>query len=106
MPARTSSALLFTMLNFLNVNVIYCIKQSVLVMMYIWNTGMQPDVLNNILCSGTGSNGGGSYGGSSQVLDQVAGTEMVDYVAGTQVLDQVAGSNVMDQLISGLAAGE
>ena len=46
MPPRTSSALLFTMLNFLNFNAIY--KQCVLVMMYKFNTGMLPDVLNNM----------------------------------------------------------
>ena len=46
MPPRTSSALLFTMLNFLTFNAIY--KQCVLVMMYKFNTGMLPDVLNNM----------------------------------------------------------
>ena len=46
MPPRTSSALLFTMLNFLNCNAIY--KQCVLVMMYRFNTGMLSDVLNNM----------------------------------------------------------
>ena len=46
MPPRTSSDLLFTMLNFLNFNAIY--KQCVLVMMYKFNTGMLPDVLNNM----------------------------------------------------------
>ena len=45
MPPRTSSALLFTMLNFLNCNAIY--KQCVLVMVYTFNTGMLPDVLNH-----------------------------------------------------------
>ena len=47
MPPRTSSALLFTMLNFLNVNAIH--NQCVLVMMYTFNTEMLPDVLNNVL---------------------------------------------------------
>ena len=47
MPPRTSSALLFTMLNFLNVNAIY--KQCALVMMYKWNAGMLSDVLNNMV---------------------------------------------------------
>ena len=46
MPPRTNSALLFTMLNFLNCNAIY--KQCVLVMMYKWNAGMLPGVLNNM----------------------------------------------------------
>ena len=46
MPPRTSSALLFTMLNFLNSNAIY--KQCVLVMLYKFNTGMLLDVLNNM----------------------------------------------------------
>ena len=45
MPPRTSSDLLFTVLNFLNCNAIY--KQCVLAMMYTFNTGMLPDVLNN-----------------------------------------------------------
>ena len=45
MPPRTSSALIFTILNFLNFNAIY--KQCVVVIMYEWNTGMLPDVLNN-----------------------------------------------------------
>ena len=48
MPPRTSSALLFTMLNSLNFNAIYIYKQCVLAMMYTFNTGMLPDVLNNM----------------------------------------------------------
>ena len=46
MPARTSSALLFTILNFLNFNAIY--KQRLLVMMYTFYTGMLPDVLHHM----------------------------------------------------------
>ena len=46
MPTRTSSSLLFTMLNFLNFNAIY--KQCVLVMMYKFYTRMLPDVFNNM----------------------------------------------------------
>ena len=42
----TSSALLFTTLNFLHCNAIY--KQCVFVMMYKFKTGMLPDVLNNM----------------------------------------------------------
>ena len=46
MPPRTSSALLFTISspNFQ----CYIYKQCVLVMMYNWNAGMLPDVLNNM----------------------------------------------------------
>ena len=46
MPPRTSSDLLFIMSNFLISNAIY--KQCVLMMMYKFNTGMLPDVLNNM----------------------------------------------------------
>ena len=46
MPPRTSSDLLFIISNFLIFNAIY--KQCVLMMMYKFNTGMLPDVLNNM----------------------------------------------------------
>ena len=48
MPPRIRSALVFTMLNFVNFNAIGLYKQCVLVMTYKWNAGMLPEVLSNM----------------------------------------------------------